>query len=143
MLVKKQILDLEPSFKKSRPDVTEIEGDIDDAFLKRHSENLDAKEADRTAKALVKLNEKLKEEGKAAVTVLPDAPKLKPGDMFKREKEKIEDMSLERLEKKLVSLSDRIQSQKTMLVDKVASAYHLYIAYSPSHLTPRPSPLAL
>jgi hypothetical protein len=113
------MLDLQPSFKKSRPDVTEEESDIDAAFLKRHSDNLDAKEADKNAKALVKLNEKLKEEGKAELVSLPDAPKLKPGELFEREKEKIEAMSLERLEKKLVSLSDRIQSQKTMLVDKV------------------------
>ena len=99
--------------------MTEAESDVDDAFLKRHSDNLDAKEADKNAKALVKLNEKRKEEGEAPLTALPDAPKLKPGDLFKKEIEKIEGMSLERLEKRLVSLSERIQSQKTMLVDKV------------------------
>ena len=112
---------MEPSYRKNRPDVTEKESDIDQDFLKRHSDHLDAKEADKNAKALVKLNEKRKEEGEPPLTVLPDAPKVNPGELFEKEKEKIEGMNLERLEKRLSSLTERIQSQKTMLVDKVCT----------------------
>lgn len=117
-LVKEQMLEMEPKFRKNRPDVSEKESDIDDAFLARHSAALDAKEEDRNAKALVKLNEKRKEEGEAVVDVLPGVGKLKPGDLFEREKEKIQEMSLEKLEKRLGSLTEKIASQKTLLVDK-------------------------
>jgi DNA topoisomerase-1 len=102
-------LEIDPKLKKTRPELTEDESDLDDEFIARHLIALEKKEEERLQKLLIKENEKRAAAGESPVKSLPDKSR------------KTLVLSLERLEKKLVTLTERIASQKMQLVDKVSS----------------------
>ncbi|KAJ3252413.1 DNA topoisomerase 1 [Boothiomyces macroporosus] len=104
--VKQQILELEPSLKKQRPELLEPESDLDDEFIKRHEIALEEKEKERLEKLLIKENEKRKENGEELLNSLPE------------QKKKQTIPTMDKLEKKLQTLTDRIQAQKMQMVDK-------------------------
>lgn len=106
-MVKEQILELEPSFRKKREDLTREESDLDEEFITRHLISLDVKEEERLEKVMVKENEKRVAEGE------------EPLKRSESKDKKVTLLSLERLEKKLVTLTERIVNHKMALVDKV------------------------
>lgn len=93
--------------KKKRPELEDEESDLDDDFIKRHLIALEKKEEERLDKLLVKENEKRVAAGESPLKSLPEKSRKAPV------------LTLERLEKKLVTLTERIASQKMQLVDKV------------------------
>jgi DNA topoisomerase-1 len=106
MQVKEQMLELDPKLKKTRPELAEEESDVDEAFIERHLKALEEKEEQRRIKQLEKENEKRKEMGEKLLQELPDKPGKPPK------------LSMERLEKKYETLTERIKTQKLALVDK-------------------------
>jgi DNA topoisomerase-1 len=111
LLVKQQMLQLEPGLRKKRKELEEEESDVDEEFISRYLVGLEEREKERLEKVMMKENEKRKEHGESPLTSLYER---------KRELgESIAAMSMERLEKKMVSLTERIMTQKTALVDKV------------------------
>ncbi len=98
---------LEPSYKKKRPELTEEESDLDDEFIERHLVALAKKEEERLEKLLIKENEKRAANGESPLKSLPEKTRKAPS------------LSLERLEKKLVTLNDRLANHKMQMVDKV------------------------
>jgi DNA topoisomerase-1 len=109
-LVKEQMLELEPSLKKKRPELKEPESDVDDEFIERYLQMQKEKEEQAAQKKLAKENEKRKEEGLEPLEELPETSS--------RVKKPITDMA--RLEKKFEQLSDRILASKTNMIDKVS-----------------------
>lgn len=98
------MLELEPKLGKKRPELLEPESDLDDEFEERYLTSVAEKEAEKNVKALAKENEKRAESGQKPLTSLPTrAPPAQ---------------SMEKLEKKLATLNDRIGSQKMQFVDK-------------------------
>jgi DNA topoisomerase I len=93
--------------KKKRPELEEEESDLDDDFINRHLVSLEKKEEERLEKLLIKENEKRVAAGESPLKSLPDKSRKAPV------------LTLERLEKKLVTLTERIASQKMQFVDKV------------------------
>ncbi|KAJ3274687.1 DNA topoisomerase 1 [Terramyces sp. JEL0728] len=107
--VKTLMLELEPSLKKKKPELLDPESDLDDEFIQRHLIALEEKEKERLEKLLIKENEKRNESGEKPLTSLPE------------QKKKQIISTMDKLEKKLQTLTDRIQAQKMQLVDKVQS----------------------
>lgn len=134
--IKKQMLILEPKLKSKRPELTEAESDVDEEFIERHLEAL--KEAERLktdpnaieeakkkleAKNLSKwetINVKRKSEGQEPMTL----EEFRESDQWKKyvvpEKtdKKPRVMTMEQLESKLKTLTNRIETQKTSFIDK-------------------------
>lgn len=102
-MVKNQILACDKTFKKSRPELSELESDLDEDLVEQKMEE---KEKERVAKLLVKENEKRAAEGEELLLSLPEKDK------------KVAVLTLERLEKKLVILNEKIQNNKMQMVDK-------------------------
>jgi hypothetical protein len=96
---------LDPKLKKSRPELAIMESDLTEEFIIRYEGMLAEKEEQRVQVKLEKTNEKRKEEGLAPLKELAES---KPSQT-----------SLEKLEKKLSLLTERINNQKTQMVDKV------------------------
>ena len=106
-LIKAEILELDPKLNKKIPELTEVESDVDEDFIKRHLEMLEVKETEKLAKQLAKENERRKAEGEPLLIEIEWPPK-KPKKV----------LSIEKLEAKLDSLTARISAQKLILVDK-------------------------
>ncbi|KAJ3172818.1 DNA topoisomerase 1 [Geranomyces variabilis] len=104
MLLRQSMLELDPKLKKKRPELDELESDLDDEFIESHKQALAEKEKDQLAVKLERENTKRAQEG---------APLLK-----ELEVKKPAQPSLESLEKKLVKIDERIQAQKMLLIDK-------------------------
>jgi predicted nuclease with TOPRIM domain len=86
----------------------EPESDLDEAFIERHELALEKAQREKNEKLLIKENEKRMENGEKPLLSLP-------------EKKKTTTPMIEKLEKKLQNLNDRISSQKLQLVDKVSN----------------------
>jgi DNA topoisomerase I len=106
-LIKEQMMELEPSLKKKR-EWMDPESDLDDEFIHRHVQELELKEKEQAEKRLLKENEKRKAKGEKELRELPESKKKQ--------------YTMEQLEKKWESLSERIRTAKLALVDKVR--YH-------------------
>ncbi|KAJ3149531.1 DNA topoisomerase 1 [Geranomyces michiganensis] len=104
MLLRKAMLELDPKLKKKRPELAELESDIDDEYIESHKQALAEKEKDALAVKLERENTKRAQEG---------APLLK-----ELEVKKPSAPSMETLEKKLVKVDEKIQAQKMLLIDK-------------------------
>jgi DNA topoisomerase-1 len=107
---KKELLELDPKLKKSMPELVEEESELDDEFIERHLKALDEKEEEKLVKKLEKLNEKRKEDGEEPLTL----------EELRRESKKRSPAAptADKLEKKLVTLNERIQTQRLLMVDK-------------------------
>lgn len=86
----------------------EPESDLDEAFIEQHELALEKAQREKNEKLLIKENEKRMENGEKPLLSLP-------------EKKKTITPMIEKLEKKLQNLNDRISSQKLQLVDKVSN----------------------
>ncbi|KAH9263474.1 hypothetical protein BASA83_013139 [Batrachochytrium salamandrivorans] len=106
MKVKKQMLDLDPKLKRTRPELKEPESDLDDDFIKRHEQSLEEREAEKNQQKLEKENEKRKEEGLPLLKELPEK-RVNAGSI-----------NMTRLENKYTTLCDRLSAQKTNIIDK-------------------------
>ncbi|KAJ3173112.1 DNA topoisomerase 1 [Geranomyces variabilis] len=104
MLLRQAMLELDSKLKKKRPELDEMESDLDDEFIESHKQALAEKEKDQLAVKLERENTKRAQEG---------APLLKELEVKKPSQQ-----SLESLEKKLVKIDERIQAQKMLLIDK-------------------------
>ncbi|KNC98988.1 DNA topoisomerase 1 [Spizellomyces punctatus DAOM BR117] len=104
LLVKREMLDLDPKLKKKRPELAQDESDIDDEFIEKHKVFLEEQEKEKARKKLEKENEKRAEQGKSPLTEAPIPRKSA--------------LTMEKLEKKYEQLTDRIKTQKMLLIDK-------------------------
>ncbi|KAG4107610.1 hypothetical protein H8356DRAFT_1268700 [Neocallimastix lanati (nom. inval.)] len=100
-LVSKEILEIDPTLKKKKPEYGRLSRGITKAFIKNYEE----KELEKKKAKLEKDNEKRKKEGKELLT-LEDVEKKK------------HQPSLERLQKQYDVLSKRIKAQQLLLIDK-------------------------
>jgi DNA topoisomerase-1 len=107
--IAEQMIALEPSLAKKRPELAEPESEVDDEFIERYLEMVEEKEKKALATKLAKENEKRKERGEEEITEmdLDQKPKKQPV------------LDLERLEKKYEQMTSRIDAAKTNLIDKV------------------------
>ena len=103
------MLELEPSLKKKRKELLGEESDLDEEFIARHLIALDQKENERLDKAFIKDNEKRVANGESPL-------KSRPTDKAKKQQPL---PTMEKLEKKLITLTERISAQKTQFTDKV------------------------
>ncbi|KAJ1532421.1 DNA topoisomerase 1, partial [Nowakowskiella sp. JEL0078] len=104
---KEQILKLDPKLRKSRPELIEIESDIDDDFIERFEEEVLQKEKEAKEKKLLKINEKRREAGEKELKSIDELPEPKKVAL-----------TLERLEKQLIKINETIKNQKLSLLDK-------------------------
>jgi DNA topoisomerase-1 len=114
--VKEAMLELEPSLKKKRPELAEEESDVDEEFIERYAEMTKEKEEKAAAAKLAKENEKRREAGEEELKELPD-----------KGSKKAPVLDMERLEKKLVQLTDRINTMRTNLIDKVCAPLNFFV----------------
>ncbi|RKO89509.1 hypothetical protein BDK51DRAFT_12332, partial [Blyttiomyces helicus] len=106
-MAKKDLVELDPKVKKTQPKLVEPESDVDDDFIERHERFLVEQEEAKLAVKLEKENEKRKEEGLEPLKSLPKAPiRAKPV------------MAADKLEKKIESLTEKIKTQRVLLIDK-------------------------
>ncbi|KAJ3012997.1 DNA topoisomerase 1 [Thoreauomyces humboldtii] len=105
MNIKKEMLALDKTLKKKRPELTEDESDIDDEFIASHEKFLEEQEEEKARKKHEKDNEKRVAEGQ------------KPVKFVKPEK-RASTMTIEKLEKKLITVADKIEAQKMLMIDK-------------------------
>lgn len=110
------MLEVEPSLKKKRPELTEPESDLDDEFIERHEKALEEKEEKQAALKLAKENEKRRENGEPELKSLPDEKRTKRGLPT----------DIDKLEKKYEQVTDRIKAMKMNLIDKVGSRGHAH-----------------
>jgi len=101
-LVSNEILEIDPSLKKKKPEYGRLSRGITKEFIKNYEE----KELEKKKAKLERDNEKRKKEGKELLT-LEDVEKKK------------HQPSLERLQKQYDVLSKRIKAQQLLLIDKV------------------------
>ena len=101
-LVSKEILELDPTLKKKKPELGRLSRGITKEFIKNYEE----KELEKKKAKLERDNEKRKAEGKELLT-LEDVEKSK------------RQPTMERLEKQYDTLSKRIKAQQLLLIDKV------------------------
>ncbi|KAJ3384140.1 DNA topoisomerase 1 [Entophlyctis sp. JEL0112] len=111
-LVKAAILENDPKLKKSRPELTEAESDVDDEFIARYEKSCREKHIEAERKALEKENERRRAEG------LKEIGELEKKKKFVFGAEAYEGLSLERLEKKLADLGKKIENAKLTMIDK-------------------------
>ncbi|KAJ3340106.1 DNA topoisomerase 1 [Entophlyctis luteolus] len=111
-LVKAAILENDPKLKKSRPELAEAESDIDGEFIARYEKSCREKHLETERKALEKENERRRSEGQTEIRELEKRKKFVFGA------EAYEGLSVERLEKKLVDLSKKIENAKLTMIDK-------------------------
>lgn len=104
--LKKQMVKLDSSLKRKRPELLAAESDLDDEFVKSYELLLKEKEKEKRAKDFEKYNAKRKEEGKPTVKLseMPVRAKAEP--------------SMERLEKQYSTLTERLRAMKLQKVDK-------------------------
>jgi DNA topoisomerase-1 len=100
-LVSNEILEIDPSLKKKKPEYGRLSRGITKEFIKNYEE----KELEKKKAKLERDNEKRKKEGKELLT-LEDVEKKK------------HQPSLERLQKQYDVLSKRIKAQQLLLIDK-------------------------
>jgi DNA topoisomerase-1 len=100
-LVSKEILELDPTLKKKKPELGRLSRGITKEFIKNYEE----KELEKKKAKLERDNEKRKAEGKELLT-LEDVEKSK------------RQPTMERLEKQYDTLSKRIKAQQLLLIDK-------------------------
>jgi len=100
-LVSKEMLELDPSLKKKKPELGRLSRGITKEFIKSYEE----KELEKKKAKLERDNEKRKADGKELLT-------LKDLEKSKRQP------TMERLEKQYDTLSKRIKAQQLLLIDK-------------------------
>ncbi|OUM66749.1 hypothetical protein PIROE2DRAFT_66041 [Piromyces sp. E2] len=100
-LVSKEILELDPTLKKKKPELGRLSRGITKEFIKNYEE----KELEKKKAKLERDNEKRKAEGKELLT-------LKDVEKSKRQP------TMERLEKQYDTLTKRIKAQQLLLIDK-------------------------
>lgn len=103
--VRLQLLDIDPKLKKTRPELAERDAELAEETIERCEEMINEKAEKTQAIKLEKINEKLKAEGETIQTSLPA-------------ERKANNYSLEQLEKKFETLTARIHTQQTQLIDK-------------------------
>ncbi|KAJ3072951.1 DNA topoisomerase 1 [Podochytrium sp. JEL0797] len=108
-LIKKAMLKVDPKLKNKRPELLEPETDVDDEFIERHLTALAEKEKQTRAKQLEKENEKRKALGEPALLELPEK---------KKSVAVLEEMAIEKLEKKLAEVSKRIENVTLQMIEK-------------------------
>lgn len=104
-VAKKKMLKLDPKLKKTRPELTEEESDLDEETFKRKEKEDRQEQLHRLEKKYEKMCEKAKEKGQPK----PEKPTLK---------DSTREPNMERLEKELTRLNDRIHQAKAMRIDK-------------------------
>jgi len=100
-LVSKEMLEIDPTLKKKKPEYGRLSRGITKEFIKNYEE----KELEKKKAKLEKDNEKRKAEGKELLTL-------------KDLEEKKRQPTLERLEKQYDTLTKRIKAQQLLLIDK-------------------------
>ena len=115
MKIKAQMIELDPDLENSRPELLEVESDLDEEFIERYEQELKEKEEAKQKEKLEKENEKRKQEGLSPMKALPERPKPEP--------------RLDQLEKKYDSVCDRIATQKTNMIDKVTPFDCFYVIF--------------
>ncbi|KAI9334492.1 hypothetical protein DFJ73DRAFT_36747 [Zopfochytrium polystomum] len=107
LLVKRQLLELDPKLGKKMPELKEEEDGVDEAFIARYLEQQEQKEAEKQAKALEKENEKRAAEGLKALSEL-ESPKKRTQST----------PTVEKLTKKYSDLCKRIETTRLQMIDK-------------------------
>ncbi len=142
MLIRRLMLKEDPKLKKKIPELVEEESDFDQDVQEATETVMKEQELDRLRKKLERSNQKLREGsskiddknndddddgGKIQDKIYsPEEIEKHIKDASKKAglinlKDKLEKMSLERLEKRFNVLVDKIRSQKMTLIDKVNS----------------------
>jgi len=111
-LVSKEMLELDPTLKKKKPELGRLSRGITKEFIKNYEE----KELEKKKVKLERDNEKRKAEGKELLT-------LKNMEKSKRQP------TMERLEKQYDVLTKRIKAQQLLLIDKVCKIVFIIISY--------------
>lgn len=101
--MKEELLEIDPKLKKTMPQLNEPESDLDQEFIKEHLLLLEEKEIQKIKVKYEKLED-----------TQVSFESFKRNQLSKQKPS----ASIERLEKKLISLNDRLQAQKLLLVDK-------------------------
>ncbi|KAJ3091530.1 DNA topoisomerase 1, partial [Quaeritorhiza haematococci] len=134
--VKKEMLELDPKLKKKRPELTEPESDLDDEFIERHEKMLAEKEEEKLKAKWEKLKAEAEGDDKDAVKDEDDGKSKKASksksakfpswEYYKKQnmpespgkRKPMANPTLEKLEKKFKTLSDRIDALKMQMIDK-------------------------
>lgn len=105
--------DADPRLKKTRPDLTKDESDLDEEAIKLVLSTEIQREIEKLVKKHEKLNKELMLEGKLAIPEpnFIKEVKVKPVNPNKN-------LSLDKLDKKYSFLDERIKAQKLLLLDK-------------------------
>ena len=102
--LKEEIIKIDPKKKKTVPQLTEDESDLDEEWISQYLILTKEKDEQKNQQKLEKLNEKRKQESLSPVKHLPPTTKKEP--------------SIDKLEKQLATVSDRIKATKSSLIDK-------------------------
>ncbi|KAI8904822.1 hypothetical protein EDD86DRAFT_194596, partial [Gorgonomyces haynaldii] len=103
--LKQEMIQLDPKLKK-KPEYNH-ESDIDEEAIQRCEELLEQQRQQKAKVKLEKLNEKRKQDGEEPLEALPE-----------EKGQRAASNSIEKLEKKLATVTERIKTQKTQLIDK-------------------------
>ena len=123
-LVRSYLLEKDPKLGKKKPEYKEDESDFDDNTKEQVKNIIKQAELDRLRKKLERQNEKIAREktGEKLLSEKDIAAQVK--DATKKAgapglKERLDKLSIDRLEKRYDTLVDKIRSQKMSLIDKV------------------------
>ncbi len=109
-LVRKELLQNDPKLKKSRPELIEVESDLDEEAIELVLKMEKQRNEEKLVKKLEKTNKDRAAEGESLLTLADlqkDVKKSQPAQL-----------SIEKLEKKFIGLTDKIKAQKLLLLDK-------------------------
>ncbi|RUS17779.1 topoisomerase I [Endogone sp. FLAS-F59071] len=127
MKVRQMILTYDPKQKKKRPELTEMESDLDDEWIKDYDGKLIEKEREKVRQKFEKDNQKLEEEGKAQMSEKELKNRMKEVDEKVKELEnerrtgKVEPKkgaTLDKLEALLEKKAEKVRATKVQAVDK-------------------------
>ncbi|KAJ1549327.1 DNA topoisomerase 1, partial [Cladochytrium tenue] len=108
LLLKQQVLELDPKLAKKMPELKEEEEGVDDEFIAKYKEQQETKEKEKQAKALLKENERRAAEGEPPLKELPSPQKKKASQT----------PSVDKLLKKIEDVTKRIANTKLQMIDK-------------------------
>ncbi|KAJ1547720.1 DNA topoisomerase 1 [Cladochytrium tenue] len=108
LLLKQQVLELDPKLAKKMPELKEEEEGVDDEFIAKYKEQQETKEKEKQAKALIKENERRAAEGEPPLKELPSPQKKKASQA----------PSVDKLLKKIEDVTKRIANTKLQMIDK-------------------------
>lgn len=128
MKVRQMILTYDPKQKKKKPELTEMESDLDEEWIDDYERTMMEKEREKIRQKFDKENEKLSEEGKPQMSEKELNNRLKEIDEKVKELErerktgKVEPKkgaTLEKLEALLEKKAEKVRTTKVQVLDKV------------------------